>query len=264
MDIIRKSIDLDFTKSSVREDGTFEVYVAVFHNIDSYGDVIVPGAFKNLPAFIADGYGIVNHKNGDDLGIATIDSAEEDFYGLKVKGRFHSTPDAQAVRVKLKERLERGKTCKCSFGYAVLDAVRELRDGKEVLVLKALNIYEFSFVNLPANTRADVVGVKGATIEIPKLSDIKSDIARARIEVKAGRTLSAATLAKLKAVHDAMCPACDDLKALLEEHGPEKTAGDAAPTTTPDDEKSKSQAKAWDDIQAQAMLLATDPCFIGI
>lgn len=200
--------------------GTVTLYAAVFNNVDSHNDVIVQGAFKNLDAFVADGWGAVNHDNwSGDLGICYIESAEQDAIGLKVVARFHSTPDAQAIRTKVRERMNAGKSVKCSFGYWVLDASDETREGRPITVLKALDIFEFSFVTLAANKQAGVVSAKGMA-PIHKLSEVKAMLA----DFKAGRTVSRGTHAALKAIYDAMAPAVGELKAFCDSYDPD--AGD--------------------------------------
>lgn len=232
-DVQRKS--LPFEVKAVADDGTFEVYAAVFGNVDRQGDVIEKGAFKNLDAFVRDGWGDVNH-GWADLGITTIDEATQDAHGLRIKGRFHSTPDAQLIRTKVRERRERGKTVSCSIGFRVLEDTIETRDGKHVHILKAIEIYEFSFVALPANPEATVLEAKGL---------IGLDGARTVIDgVKAGRVLSRANHGKLKAwckgldAHGkAACTMARELKEWLDQHGPGEDEEDDEDEREPDSDE---------------------------
>ena len=111
--IEHKSFDVE-CKGLDDEAGTVELYAAAFGNVDSANEVIQPGAFKNLNDFVDTGWLAVNH-DWDRLPIATIDGAEQDAKGLKVKAHFHSTPEAQAVRTTIKERLARGKSVKACY-----------------------------------------------------------------------------------------------------------------------------------------------------
>jgi HK97 family phage prohead protease len=133
----------------------FSLYGAVFGNVDRQNEVCAPGCFVNLAEFVRDGWLDVNHE-WENLGIGVIDSATQDAHGLKVSGRFHSTPDAQAIRAKIRERMLWGKNVQCSIGYRVLDGATEMRDGKAVFVIKAAEVFEVSVVNLPANPLAMV------------------------------------------------------------------------------------------------------------
>jgi HK97 family phage prohead protease len=169
----RKDFDCRF--KSLDDAGSFELYAAVFSNVDRQDDVIVPGAFKNLEKFVRDGWGALNHVQCN-LPVAWIESAEQDQHGLKVTGRFHSTPEAQACRTVIQERMAAGKSVKCSIGYLILDAVVETRDGKTVRLLKSIEVFEFSFVNLPANPEAEVLAAKAltSTDETPAMTDSKA------------------------------------------------------------------------------------------
>lgn len=248
MDLCYKSLPFEVKAMGPDGPGSFELYAAVFGNVDHHRDLIVPGAFKNLDAFVRDGWGAVNHCNwGGDLGIATIDEAAQDAVGLRVKGTFHSTPDAQAVRAKVRERMERGKSVKCSFGYSILDSADELRDGMTVTMLKGLEIYEFSFVTLAANPLAGVTDVKGG---VPRLSDVT----RAVMAVKAGRKVSAANLAKLKAVCDALHSSAGSLKTFLDEHA-SAPAGD----DTGDPDETEKSAASLAATKRRLDLLSLDP-----
>jgi HK97 family phage prohead protease len=203
----------------------------VFHNVDLQGDVIVPGAFKNLDAFVRSGWGAVNHNNwGSDLGIAYIESAIEDAHGLKVVAKFHSTPDAQAVRTKVRERLLAGKDVQCSFGFRVLDAAQEVRDGKTITVLTALEAFEFSVVNLAANPRAGVVAAKG---QADGLISPEDAIGLVKMLVKEGRTLSRQNVATVRDWAARCRAAADEMDALAGAFDKDTPAEDALASVDP-------------------------------
>lgn len=160
---------MSFEVKSLDDTGHFSLYAAAFGNRDRQGEIITPGAFKNLDEFVKDGWGAVNHTNfGGDLGVAMIDSATQDAKGLLISGVFHSTDDAQRIRTKVRERMERGKSVKCSIGYQVTDGDHETKDGQPVYVIKSLNVYEFSFVNMPANPEASVMSAKSENGATPR------------------------------------------------------------------------------------------------
>lgn len=254
--LTRKSVP--FAVKALADDGTFELYAAVFGNVDRQDQVIAPNAFTNLDAFVRDGWGDVNHAwNG--LGVATIDAATQDQVGLKIRGRFHSTPDAQEVRTKVRERLERGKTAPCSIGFRVLDSAVETRDGRRIEVLKAIELYEFSFVALPANPAAGVTRIKGL-IGLPEI--------RERLTaVKSGRTVSKANHARLSA----WCGALDqhgaaaqqlaaEMKAWLDGHKPDQDDDDdesepgSDPGSDADDRTEKRATLKRRSLQARSRL----------
>lgn len=144
---------------TLTDSGKYSIYAASFGNIDRANEVIAPTAFKNLDDFVRDGFMAVNH-SWSNLPIATVDSAVADRFGLLVSGTFHGTPEAQACRQVMKERLDRGKTVSASIGYTVLDDARMVEGGKPYRLLKSINLWELSFVNVPCNPKAVAVSVK--------------------------------------------------------------------------------------------------------
>lgn len=154
----RKTFDVEF-KSDEGDTGSFTLYCACFSNLDLQGDILEPSSFKNLDQFVTDGFGLVNHVSSS-LPVAWVDTAVQDSVGLKVTGRFHSTPEAQACRTVVIERMAAGKAVKCSLGYVTLDESFEKVDGQTVRHINALDVYEFSFVGVPANPLAGVQSAK--------------------------------------------------------------------------------------------------------
>jgi HK97 family phage prohead protease len=209
--ILRKSVDCVY--KSLDESGSFELYAAVFGNVDRQGDVISVGAFQSLDKFVQDGWGAVNHVNCL-LPVAWIETAEQDDHGLRVRGKFHSTPEAQACRTVVTERMKAGKSVKCSIGYLILEDAVETRDKRQIRLLKKLEVFEFSFVNLPANPEAEVIDAKrlehaattskGTSMDENKGSALQALKALLGLDKKAGRAMSAANHKKLTAFADAM------------------------------------------------------------
>ena len=132
------------------------LYGAVWNNIDRQGDVIEPGAVKNCSDFEQDGVILVNHVQAD-LPVASPVLCDNDTKGMKIVARWHTTPAAQECRQIVQERIAMGKTVAASIGYTVLSEHYENRSGKTVRVLSAINVFEVSLVNLPANPLARVI-----------------------------------------------------------------------------------------------------------
>ncbi len=155
--------------------GSVELYAAVFGNVDRAGERIEPGAFKNLPQFVNSGWLAVNH-DWSKLPVAMVESASQDGKGLLVRAKFHSTPEAQAVRTTVRERLAAGKSVSASIGYKVLSDARVNVGGKSVRSLKAIDLFEASIVAVGCNPEAGVIGAKGrsgraSTAEVLALHD---------------------------------------------------------------------------------------------
>lgn len=140
--------------------GVIEGYGSTFGGEpDSYGDVIVPGAFSES---------LVRHKrqgtmplmlwghNAGDLPIGNWLDMAEDGKGLWVRGQVDlDDPVGQRVHRAMKRKAVRG----LSIGYEVIEKkIDPKRPG--VRLLEKLDLWEISPVNFPANRRATVTAVK--------------------------------------------------------------------------------------------------------
>jgi HK97 family phage prohead protease len=153
-----------FTECKMTEgsgNGGFEGYASVKGNVDSYGDEIADGAYKNLQeVLVKKGWSGFNHSSKP---VGMVMGANEDSHGLKITVEFHSTAEAQEVRTIMKERLAAGKDVGMSIMFRTLEAAYETRDDKEIRILKGIETIEAGFVMLPANDAAAVTNVKSAT-----------------------------------------------------------------------------------------------------
>jgi HK97 family phage prohead protease len=139
--------------------GTFKGYASTFGNWDDVFPVPerpVKGAFqKYLGKFIDTGF-IAGHHKWQDNPVAMVKAAEEDDYGLKLTADFHSTQAAQDIRTIMAERLDAGKSVGLSIGY-IVHADEYVEEGR---LLKEIELFETSFVNVPANPKANATVVK--------------------------------------------------------------------------------------------------------
>jgi HK97 family phage prohead protease len=213
--IQHKSFDLSIKAGD--DPGGFVAYVAAFGNIDRAAEIIEPGAFKNLPSFAVDGWVGVNHDMGD-LPVAIVETATQDARGLKLAARWHSTPKAQACRAVVNERLAAGKSVKCSIGYKVLDSFKDSVDGRPVTRLTALDLFEASIVNLPANPAASVIAAKSHAEKVLTLESLQAWL---DAETKAGRVLSRANHSKLREWHGSLAAMCDQIKEMVDTYDPD-------------------------------------------
>lgn len=153
-----KHLEIPLEIKSVDENGTFSGYGSVFHNEDSYGDVVRPGAFKSsLEKWVQKGRlppMLWQHDHREPIGVFT--KMQEDEKGLYVEGRLliDDIPQARAAYALLKEKVLGGM----SIGY------REIlieQDHKEKITnLLELDLWEVSLVTFPANEAATVDSVK--------------------------------------------------------------------------------------------------------
>lgn len=153
---------------------TFTGYGAVFGNVDSYGDVIEPGAFS---AFLSDmqrgkaqwpamllqhgGWGM-SSEDVTPIGIWT--DLAEDGHGLKVSGKLADTPRGRELHSLMKMQ-PRPAIDGLSIGYIPKEWEPRSKPDDPRRRLKRIDLIEISPVTFPANGKARVQSVKsGLTI----------------------------------------------------------------------------------------------------
>lgn len=173
-------------------EGVLEGYASVLGGPDRVGDIILPGAYRNLDALTQEGFGAVGH-DWSELPVATIEEAKEDAKGLFVRMRFHTTPAAQQAQTVVQERLQRGKKVGLSIGYRVL-ASEPSPDPQARRRIRALEVREVSIVTMPAHPEAQVLAVKNEREVAPRTPQLPMD--NPQIAAPSGRlnVSSAATL----------------------------------------------------------------------
>lgn len=193
-------------------EGQFTGYASVFNNKDSYGDVVIPGAFlKDLGNWEASGNPIpclFGHNMSDpDFNIGGTVEAKEDEHGLLVKVQL----DLENPKALQTYRLLKGRRInQMSFAYDVIaggyatrpKAGQEDEDNPEVeeyYELRELKLYEVSVVPIGANSETEILGVKA----LQHLADRLETSARLG-DSKAGRVLSSKNEDELRGAYDAI------------------------------------------------------------
>lgn len=174
MTIEQKSLSLDV--KAVGEDGQIEGYGAVFGNRDSYGDIMVKGAFvetlkSRKPKMLW------QHNMLDPIG--TWEEYYEDERGLYMKGRIaiKSTKGRDAY-----ELVKAGAIDGLSIGYVTKDY--EMEGGARLL--KKVDLFETSLVTMPANMAALVTSVKN--VDVRDIETMLRQMNFSRSEAKAMAT----------------------------------------------------------------------------
>lgn len=149
--------------------GAFEGYGAMFGNTDSYGDVILKGAFKDtlrdwkksksLPPMLVQ-HGGWMMTDMDALPIGKWEGMEEDDAGLRVTGRLINldTERGKNIYGAMKEGVLDG----LSIGYRAKEFEVGTKPDEPRRKLKKLDLIELSVVTFPANGLARVDAVKAA------------------------------------------------------------------------------------------------------
>lgn len=189
------------------EEGQFTAYASVFGNVDSYGDVVVKGAFAaDLERWEKSGNPIpllFGHEMRDpDYNLGHVIDAEEDDTGLKVLAQLDlENPKAKQVYRMLKGR----RINQMSFAYDVIEGGPASRrkdedddsDDPETEVyyeLRELKLYEVSVVTIGANQDTEILAVK----QMPVVAE------RLIADQKAGRVLSAKNESELRQAHESI------------------------------------------------------------
>ena len=180
------------------DEGVFEAIVATY-DVDSVGDRIIPGAFKNtLEQWKSAGNPIPvvwSHKSDDpDYHIGEVLEAEERENGLWVKARLDlDEPKSAKVYRLLKGR----RITQFSFAYDEVDArPSEKSETGAEKDLHELKVYEVGPCMIGANQRTSLLAVKheqpGVTVNVVNTPDAEqaAKIADNAAELKAGRVLS--------------------------------------------------------------------------
>ena len=155
-----KYIERPFEVKAVDESGTFTGYGSVFGNVDSYDEIVAPGAFtESLAAWKASGRlppVLWQHRSGEPVG-PHLDMSE-DTHGLFIKGQLlvDEVQRAKEARALMKAKAVNG----LSIGYVVRDDSYDRVTG--IRTLKKVDLWEVSIVTFPANPQAQIANVKSA------------------------------------------------------------------------------------------------------
>lgn len=165
-------VPLDLKK--VGEDGVIEGYGSIFGNVDSYGEIVEPGAFtQSLVDARKKGRTIKMLWQHDPMQpIGVWDDIAEDSKGLYVKGTILKEASSEAA--KAHALLKGGALDGLSIGYRELDVDPD-PDKPGVRRLKKLDLREVSIVTFAANERARVEAVKHilAAGELPTVREFE-------------------------------------------------------------------------------------------
>lgn len=177
MDKLTCALEVKFASGGDAPAGSFTGYGAVFGNVDSYGDMIQKGAFKDtlreakkagrMPKMLLEhgmGFGAL-----DAIPVGAWTSMEEDETGLKVSGELFALDTERGKYIY--EGLKSGAIDGLSIGYRVRDAAFGTKPDDPRRTLKKIDLHEVSIVTFPANDLARTDAVKGQIDEIMTLSD---------------------------------------------------------------------------------------------
>lgn len=150
----------------------FSGYGAYFNNVDSYGDVIAPGAFAKTiaqfkggarpwPAMLAQHGGFGSSEDLMPIGVWT--DMAEDGIGLRVEGRLADTPRGREAATLL-AMTPRPALDGLSIGYSTIKFSARVNPEDPRRTLEEIALFEVSLVTFPANARARIDRAKSFTL----------------------------------------------------------------------------------------------------
>jgi HK97 family phage prohead protease len=165
-------IERPFEVKGVGDDGVFEGFGSVFGNVDSYKEIVAPGAFtETLAAWKSTGRlppVLWQHRSGEPIG-PYLDMVEQPI-GLWVKGQLlvDDVQRAKEARALMKAKAVNG----LSIGFVTREDSYDRVTG--IRTLKKVDLWEVSVVTFPANPAAQISSVKSAIDAIQSLSDAEA------------------------------------------------------------------------------------------
>jgi HK97 family phage prohead protease len=200
------------------KDGVFEAIVSVFGNKDSFGDVVVRGAFADtLSDWKASGLPIpvyYSHRMDDpNYNVGHVLEAKEIDRGLYVKAQLDITdPLPGSMAPQVHRLMKGGRLAQFSFAYEVQDAaMAKSEDLGDYYELRKLKLFEVGPTPIGANQATELLTIKAAGSTARHLS----------AELKAGRVISAKNETELRTAYEAIG---NVLSALGDDQEP-KTSG---------------------------------------
>lgn len=165
----------DYDVKAVSEDGLFTGYGSVFGVVDSYNEVVAPGAFlesiEEAKAKARTFPVLWQHRTDEPIGSWDIESLKEDDRGLFGAGGLW-LDDAPYARIAYRGMKSRSITG-LSIGYYVRES--SFDEKTRIRTLTKLDLVEISIVTVPANdeARTDVIKSKLAHGSLPSLPEFE-------------------------------------------------------------------------------------------
>ena len=223
-------------------EGQFRAVVSVFGNKDSYGDVVMPGAFTDtLAEWKASGNPIPvywSHRMDDpDYNIGQVVEAKETDQGLEVLAQLDLDGDGSKAR-QVYRLLKGRRVTQFSFAYDVEEgAWVEQTDGGETdshYELRKVKLYEVGPTPIGANQETELLAVKSAARAAERLA----------AEAKAGRVISAKNETTLRDALDSLDGASQQIKSVLAAIDGSEEDQEKASTSGPAKDEEPPEAKS--------------------
>lgn len=157
---IKKTLSFEETEIKFLGDGTqgiFEGYASVFGNVDSDGDIILAGAFKNTLQTQTRKVAMFFNHRAWELPVGKWDALQEDTKGLFVRGQL--TPGHSGAS-DLKAAMQHGTVEGMSVGFSVTKDDYSLAANGGRIFKNITELREISVCTFPANEQAGISAMK--------------------------------------------------------------------------------------------------------
>lgn len=193
MKIITKHLSLDEVHIKFDGDskGIFEGYASVFGNVDSYGDIMLPGSYKSTLLSSQRPVAMFFNHDSYDMPVGKWLEIQEDSHGLYAKGEL--TPGLGRSS-DLLAAMKHGTVGGLSVGFGAVKADWDMNEHGGKTFKNVTNLHEISIVTRPANTLAQVNSLKSLE-EVKNIRDAENWL---RESAGLSRTEAQAFIARVK------------------------------------------------------------------
>ncbi len=170
----RKFCKLNEIKLAPAESASMEFsgYGSIFNNVDSYGDIIAPGAFQSYLSDVKNGvqdwpvmllqHGAWQVTSDDLMPVGVWSDMAEDEKGLSLNGVLAGIQKGQDIYTLMKMQ-PRPAIKGLSIGYYAREFEYGAKADNFDRLLKKIDLVEVSIVTFPANKQAGITGIKSAS-----------------------------------------------------------------------------------------------------
>lgn len=156
----RGAVEMGITAGGKEGNGWIEGYASAFGNVDSYNEVVEPGAYaKSVNERVPGLPLMVSHlAHGGDANdvIGEVTEAKEDGRGLWV----HAELDDSELAQKTREQVIEGTIGKMSVGYEMILWEVDRRESADLVRLKELKLMDVIVTMAPVNEEAVITAAK--------------------------------------------------------------------------------------------------------
>jgi HK97 family phage prohead protease len=193
----REQKTFPFEVKAIEDTGEFSGYLSVFGNVDSWRDIVMPGAFaETLAEWNAKGRlppVLWQHRSGEPIGPFT--KMHEDTKGLYVEGRLlvDELQRAKEAHALVKHKVVSGM----SIGFETIG--EEWDKENRLRKLTKVKLWEGSIVTFPANEQAQIEAVKSALESggVPSLKEFEAFLREAGFSKTQATAIASRGLAHL-------------------------------------------------------------------